>query len=339
LAQKFYVQLIFQSLSIKTNIQVLLLNNEQLNDIATDLEMGMVCYLHKKTGKKIAIIDWENDFSGDTELWAKDIKEIKKHPEKYYKINGMDTHDSFEIMRDFMDTVQYDPLKEKLRDAIDKRKPFRQFKNVIDNSDERENWFSFKTQKYIEWVKEQIKTFNDTELHQHFPNGEKTQDDDQSPMGRKSVNPQIFSPYTNKNVQFYDLVEIEDWKTKVYTLSEKKNHPFMDMVEAAIAELPDWLTEIPLPPFPPIAILIVHESNEYNLASLNWWFDAHTLHQRSYLSSNNNPTNFLLSPDFKSIWDMSVLWHERNAWIKHILQQSNKPNFDVYLADTLEGEV
>jgi len=40
-------------------------------------------------------------------------------------------------------------------------KPFRNFKDIIDNENEyRKNWFAFKSAKYIEFVKEQLESYN-----------------------------------------------------------------------------------------------------------------------------------------------------------------------------------
>jgi hypothetical protein len=39
------------------------------------------------------------------------------------------------------------------------------------------------------------------------------------------------------------------------------------------------------------------------------------------------------------VWEMAVLWHERNAWVKHILQQHNKPNINAYLQDQLNTDI
>ena len=46
--------------------------------------------------------------------------------------------------------------KGKILNAISKRKPFQNFKNLIDSSHYRQNWFDFKNKAYINFVKQQI---------------------------------------------------------------------------------------------------------------------------------------------------------------------------------------
>jgi hypothetical protein len=48
--------------------------------------------------------------------------------------------------------------------ALSKKHPFRNFRNIIDNSGEyRQVWFEFKEKKYIEYVKRQIHVINRNE--------------------------------------------------------------------------------------------------------------------------------------------------------------------------------
>lgn len=69
----------------------------------------------------------------------------------------MESGDSFTMMSDFIATVEDNSLRYKLEQALQKPKPFRNFKFVIDNSrDYRKRWFEFKDRRMFEWVKRQI---------------------------------------------------------------------------------------------------------------------------------------------------------------------------------------
>ena len=61
-------------------------------------------------------------------------------------------------MEDFTDELPDNTrIKVTLIEALNKRKPFREFKYEIDNSgDYRQLWFDFKNQKMIEYVKDRI---------------------------------------------------------------------------------------------------------------------------------------------------------------------------------------
>lgn len=61
-------------------------------------------------------------------------------------------------MEDFTDGLPDNTrIKVTLIEALNKRKPFREFKYEIDNSgDYRQLWFDFKNQKMIEYVKDRV---------------------------------------------------------------------------------------------------------------------------------------------------------------------------------------
>lgn len=59
-------------------------------------------------------------------------------------------------MEKFIEEIDNEKLKNKLYIALQKRKPFRNFKWEIDYSGEyRQKWFDYKNQKYRDFVKHQ----------------------------------------------------------------------------------------------------------------------------------------------------------------------------------------
>lgn len=60
-------------------------------------------------------------------------------------------------MVDFAESVDDKMIGGKLINALNRTKPFHNFKWQIDNSGEyRQQWFDFKKMRYMQWVKEQI---------------------------------------------------------------------------------------------------------------------------------------------------------------------------------------
>lgn len=129
---------------------------EKIKDIADNLELGMRCFVHSNSKEIKFIPDYDKYPEMDSELFAEDREEVESNPEDYIEITGMHSRDSFTVMADFTDTVD-DELKEKLIQALNRPKPFRSFKFVIDNSGPyREKWFSFKESRLIDWVERQL---------------------------------------------------------------------------------------------------------------------------------------------------------------------------------------
>jgi len=73
----------------------------------------------------------------------------------------MDSRESFQVMEEFVKTVDDEELRKKLELGLSLSKPFRNFKDIIDDENEyRKNWFAIKSAKYIEFVKEQLENYN-----------------------------------------------------------------------------------------------------------------------------------------------------------------------------------
>ncbi len=137
------------------------LNNEQIKEIAEELDLGMKVYIHKITKEMKSIIDFDKHIYADEEVWKDDINEIEENYDKYLEFEQMDSRESFQVMEDFVETIRDEELKKKLELGLSLSKPFRNFKDIIGAEGEyREKWFKFKNAKYIEFVKEQLDNYN-----------------------------------------------------------------------------------------------------------------------------------------------------------------------------------
>ena len=93
----------------------------------------------------------------ELDVWSDAINEIDSNIGDYIQIEGMHSHDSFRVMENFIDTLDNERLKDKLIDALSRRKPFQNFKFAIDNSGQyRDKWFKFKENALTEWVESQL---------------------------------------------------------------------------------------------------------------------------------------------------------------------------------------
>jgi len=132
---------------------MLTLSDQQIFEIAEYLNSEMRCFFHKKTGEIKTILD--SDYYGVDDESLQD--EIEENRGDYYEFERMSSHEAYEIMADFAETVDNDELQDKLISALRRRKPFRHFKDQIDNSGEyRQKWFDYQKKRFIEFVKEQI---------------------------------------------------------------------------------------------------------------------------------------------------------------------------------------
>ena len=133
------------------------MDKEIIREIVGDLDCGMKCFIHSETKEVKVIPDTDKYLDIDSDAWSATIEEIDNNIGDYIQIQGMDSRDSFKVMEAFVDTVDDERLREKLIDALSRRKPFQNFKFTIDNSGEyREKWFKFKDNALSEWVESQL---------------------------------------------------------------------------------------------------------------------------------------------------------------------------------------
>ena len=84
--------------------------------------------------------------SGDFDKYYQEVYRKVERWENCVRIDPPEPGESFGIMERFIrDCIPDDAgIKERLRKAVSGRKPFRNFKYVIDGSEYRQKWFDFR---------------------------------------------------------------------------------------------------------------------------------------------------------------------------------------------------
>lgn len=91
------------------------------------------------------------------ETW--DSSEIKhENWQKCIEVEPMESHDSFKVMEYFTDELNDVKMQEKLVKTLNKPKPFANFKNLVEDSDYRQQWFDFRQKQWEYYVWDVIKT-------------------------------------------------------------------------------------------------------------------------------------------------------------------------------------
>ena len=127
------------------------LSDETRREIADLLDSGMDCFYHLPT----ATIEYHpdlNDPNFDPEFWTDAIERIEKYGDKYIRFEKMDSNESFRVMENFTNSLTDPNFRDRLYLALSKPRPFRNFKNLMNSSDLRKEWFNFKQKAYLDFV-------------------------------------------------------------------------------------------------------------------------------------------------------------------------------------------
>ncbi|MBE0651927.1 MAG: hypothetical protein IH595_13945 [Bacteroidales bacterium] len=130
-----------------------------IKNIAQELDCGFDCYYNTKTDEIIAIpgfsyLSDEEDFK---EAFEKDLKKIEKQKADFIKFEALQSFESFKIMEQFVEQLSDKKLRVELENILANKKPFQNFKNKIDQSDFRQNWFDFKQNELERRVEKNLK--------------------------------------------------------------------------------------------------------------------------------------------------------------------------------------
>lgn len=152
-----------------------------------------------------------------------------------------------------------------------------------------------------------------------------------------------FIQYKPRKIEFYQTVKVNDWQIKVYTFTFRENFQAKEVLENAIAKLPEWLETTKTLDFETyqIGFLMVHEGRDGVWVILSWWTGENMLRSVTYCTSEAMPKEFVLTPKtggMVCVWELELINFERKMWIEHILKKSEKPDFAGYLNEKLSGE-
>jgi hypothetical protein len=136
---------------------------EIIKEIAETLDTGMLCFYHKTTGELEFYPDEFRNPGYDGEMWDDVINKVDENYGDYLRFEGMSSRESFKVMESFISDINHIPTHNKFIDAISRKKPFSHFNHLLQYYPElREQWFVYKNERYIEYVKEQIEAANFT---------------------------------------------------------------------------------------------------------------------------------------------------------------------------------
>lgn len=155
--------------------------------------------------------------------------------------------------------------------------------------------------------------------------------------------PRIAHPFAPRPIRPHGLREpapAPGWRLKLYSVT--------------LGPEPDWvrgepglqLAESLLPPDPHasgrcgVGFLILHQGRGADYAVLAWWGRENELPIRVVLSERSEsagasaPWRPARGDESVCVWDLQVIAHERDAWVRHGLRPGG-PDLDPYLRDTL----
>ncbi|WP_310993162.1 UPF0158 family protein [Aequorivita marina] len=129
-----------------------------IKEIAQELGCGNDCFYNPRTNELITIPNFEEILDEDEfrESFGAELKKVTKNKADFIKIEVLESFQSFKIMEHFIVQIVDKQFQSELENILERKKPFQNFKNRIDNSDYRQNWFDFKQNELENIVETQL---------------------------------------------------------------------------------------------------------------------------------------------------------------------------------------
>lgn len=133
----------------------------QIREIAQFLDGGFRCFYNLKTREIRTTINFDCWPDSEEDAWAEIEQELESNREDYFEFSGLESFEVFRVMADFAFSIDDPELHERLTEALERPRPFSNFKWLVDRSGPyRQQWFDYKNSRYMERVKKQIELYN-----------------------------------------------------------------------------------------------------------------------------------------------------------------------------------
>lgn len=134
-------------------------------EVADYLSAGQVCFINTDTLEMESVPDAAmNDPEEYEAMTGETVESLGlKHDrwENCLQIDPLESHESFKIMKGFASKVPDNNFQQKLVNALNCKKPFANFKYLIDNSDYRQDWFDYRKV----WLEQYVYELLENELN------------------------------------------------------------------------------------------------------------------------------------------------------------------------------
>lgn len=133
------------------------LSEQQLQDLAQELDNGMIAYVSRADGNIDVIPEPDNPYAESSD-WQKQWDFYAENLADYLVLRPISSREAFRVMEAFAEEVDNPRWQQRLFDALGRSRPFRRFSDAVDDSPYRQAWFAFRDQAYADHYRREIES-------------------------------------------------------------------------------------------------------------------------------------------------------------------------------------
>jgi hypothetical protein len=134
------------------------LSENAIREIADWLQCGLECWIHKAKGTMYFLPNLEDPFF-DPEQWKEVLEELQGREDEFLVFQKMDSSHAFRVMEEFTLSLPIAALRTELEAALSGSRPFHCFTSRVEMSKQRENWYNYRFDAHMDWVKSQVNCY------------------------------------------------------------------------------------------------------------------------------------------------------------------------------------
>ncbi len=143
-------------------------------------------------------------------------------------------------------------------------------------------------------------------------------------------------PYEERKTWMMSTVRRGGWTLKVYAIEAPGAESPKSLVEHALHFLEPRLP-VPSSAEPACGFVILHAGDEALWLLVDLWARDILKHflYRAPLASPEALESAPADGTAACVWELRVIQHERDAWVRHVLARPSEPDLEAYLADSI----
>ena len=145
-------------------------------------------------------------------------------------------------------------------------------------------------------------------------------------------------PYAPRPVRYLEQRDLDGWRVKLYSIvygDRPLDRPvYEDGLGIALATLPRPAVT---PSRPGVAFAICHQGRGVHYLVLCWWDNENEFFNRVFVRTIGGGGSWRPASGGESacVWDLQVIWFEREAYVETVLGGAHGADVDAYLARRL----
>lgn len=144
----------------------------------------------------------------------------------------------------------------------------------------------------------------------------------------------LSEPFAPRPIHFREIYEHNGWRFKVYDITCGDKPLAWEQYQHAIARASKDLPEQPqTKQRPGVGFIICHQGHSWHYLVVCWWDSENELVTRIFVQKSDEKDSWRKAGENQSIcvWDIEILWFERNAYIETVLSNPDAPDLGAYL--------